>query len=557
MESSPLTLAHSHARNALAETRKSNPVAASEEHDLAAGEFASAAQSSVDPVALRTLRLLEQHHKQLAELLRFKHENSPAPAPPVSTPITMTPIPQVTQTTSSEPLPLTTSSTPSTAAVPSSEPLQQPPRLSTPGRPRHRDPTSIASSLATARGIRSRPSQGSPIAPTLSAQNAGAKMVGSPAKTKQASFPHTEVEGQKSRPTDPAVQSPIKAQTQETAPSDTGGSPMTGLRSLANEEAFQRFYSTFEGLISKFSAPLAFASLPLGTDTTHQRRISGQKSAADPKVDRQSALGDVSSRPQKAPDMSKLISSAALRAIKDKNGPYSSNNVAESFYVVPTSGGMISYAGILSRAEKEARRDRDRDRDSVEDNDDDFVDAREEPSSPEMFHSLMNEGKSSKAGQMDRSKGGKTMEELQLENTALRRLTDTLSKRLHMWEVNAQSSSMALHQSLRALQNRPIPSPTYQISPSASTAPDKAAPLPADLSMRVKELEEMLQRNEKELQRVQRENEKLKSVVGRYRERWEKLKEGARARREGDTGGAGKSPATPPGPEEVGAGSTV
>ena len=63
MESSPLTQAsispskqlkrahllaviqaHLHARNALSETRKSNPVAASEEHDLAAGEFAHAAQ---------------------------------------------------------------------------------------------------------------------------------------------------------------------------------------------------------------------------------------------------------------------------------------------------------------------------------------------------------------------------------------------------------------------------------------------------------------------------------------------------------------------------------
>ena len=40
--------AHTHARNAVLETHKSNPVAASEEHDLAAGEFATAAQSSAD-----------------------------------------------------------------------------------------------------------------------------------------------------------------------------------------------------------------------------------------------------------------------------------------------------------------------------------------------------------------------------------------------------------------------------------------------------------------------------------------------------------------------------
>lgn len=72
MEAAPLTLvclspvlldarpdssrkAHTHARNAVLETRKTNPVAASEEHDLAAGEFATAAQSSAD----REVRLWE------------------------------------------------------------------------------------------------------------------------------------------------------------------------------------------------------------------------------------------------------------------------------------------------------------------------------------------------------------------------------------------------------------------------------------------------------------------------------------------------------------------
>lgn len=40
--------AHTHARNAMLETRKSNPVAASEEHDLAAGEFATASQHCLD-----------------------------------------------------------------------------------------------------------------------------------------------------------------------------------------------------------------------------------------------------------------------------------------------------------------------------------------------------------------------------------------------------------------------------------------------------------------------------------------------------------------------------
>ena len=376
-------------------------------------------------------------------------------------------------------------------------------------------------------------------------------MADTPFKLKEASFTHIGAQRLKGpdHPKDPAPARPTDTRATETLPSDSNGSAMAGLKSFANEEAFQRFYSTFEGLISKFSAPLAFASLPLGTDAAHERRLSGQKSGADTKVDRQSAAGDMSRR-LKVPDMSKLVSSAALRAVKDRNGPGGSHTVAESFYVVPTAGGTISYAGILSRAEKEARRDRDRD--SLDDNDDDFVDAREEPGSPEIFHSQLKECRSSKRGKADILKGGKTMEELQLENNALRHLTDTLSRRLHMWEVNAQSSSMALHQSLRALQNHPIASPTNQISPAASTAPDRGVPSTADTNSRVKELEEMVRRHEKELQRVERENEKLKSVVGRYRERWEKLKEGARVRREGNLG---KSPAATPGPEDVDAGS--
>lgn len=376
-------------------------------------------------------------------------------------------------------------------------------------------------------------------------------MAGTPAKSKQTGFTDLETQGQQgvTRPKDP---SSTGTRTAESLPSETNGSAMAGFRSFANDEAFQRFYSTFEGLISKFSAPLAFASLPLGTDATHQRRLSGQKSAAETKLDRQSAAGDISGHSQKAPDMNKLVSSAALRAIKDKNGPAAWNAGAESFYVVPTAGGMISYAGILSRAEKEARRDRGRD--SVDENDDDFVDAREEPSSPEAFHSMAKESRSSKKGKAEKVQGGKTMEELQLENTALRHLTDTLSRRLHMWEVNAQSSSMALHQSLRALQSHPVSSPTHPISPSASAAPDRGIPSGSDSDTRLKELEEAVRRHENELQRVERENEKLKSVVGRYRERWEKLKEGARVRREGNTG---KSPAMTPGPEDDDEGSKV
>jgi predicted RNase H-like nuclease (RuvC/YqgF family) len=121
------------------------------------------------------------------------------------------------------------------------------------------------------------------------------------------------------------------------------------------------------------------------------------------------------------------------------------------------------------------------------------------------------------------------MEELHLENTALKHLSDTLSKRLHMWEVNSQSSSAVLQQSIRALQNSPkaVAVDAQPVSAQGQGGTDGSA------LKRLQELEETLKRVDAEKESVARENEKLKTVVSRYRDRWEKLKEGARVRREG------------------------
>ena len=235
----------------------------------------------------------------------------------------------------------------------------------------------------------------------------------------------------------------------------------------AADEPFQRFYSTFESLLSKLSAPLAFAGLPLGAEGT---------APPEPRPERADSPGETTTEP----NMRRFFSKAAMRAIKDESGGYVFGG-AESFYVVPTTGGTISYAGILSRAER-ARLESDG---QVEE----FVDARESPGSPNL------------------NRNAKTMEELQLENQALRALSDQLSKRLHMWEVNAQSSSMALQQSLRAIGG----------------------------DEKVKELEEQIKLGRKEMEKMSKENEKLRGVVARYRDKWEKLKQGARDRRDGST----------------------
>ncbi|KMU79253.1 hypothetical protein CISG_07684 [Coccidioides immitis RMSCC 3703] len=507
MESSPLTLAHTHARNALLETRKANPVAASEEHDLAAGEFAIAAQNTADKdvrsvhgedellviltlhlghQALRTLLLLEQHHKRLAKIIRFQHENPPnvSSPEPESALSPSTVAPTATPNSPSKPAPFTTH--------PSSQPLQQPPRLQATNRPGHRETTSLASNLASARGIPAYPRRGSPVPPTLSTQNGGAKMAESPHKIRSTASNHTDTRASGWKPSwSPAI-SPTEITQQQVVLPDSGNEISAPFRSLAGDEPFRRFYSTFGGLISKLSAPLAFASLPLGPDAAGQRSPTATKSPADTKVDKFSAAADLTQYSHREPDVKNLVSSAALRAIKDKDG-YFGSNTSESFYVVPTSGGMISYAGILSRAEKEARRN------SLEEDEDTFVDARENPPSPEARGSMNR----------DKTKGARR----------------------------------------NAIQNQAVAS--RQASPSASASrPPPARQEAVDID-KIKDLENLVKNHEKELERVGKENEKLKTVLGRYRDRWEKLKEGARNRREGN----GSSPAAASGANTTGAGS--
>lgn len=307
---------------------------------------------------------------------------------------------------------------------------------------------------------------------------------------------------------------------------ETAGQTEMGSQT-GSAEPFQRFFTTFETLISKLSAPLAFAGLPLSGDAA---------SAASADSPAMAAAGPEPERVTSGPDLTRIFSKAALRAVKESHGPNIMGPGGESFYVVPTTGGTISYADILSRAEQERRASADgRPLDAsgkIDDDDEpEFVDAREMPQTPSPEKSRHGgSGRTWRFGQQAPTPtpapatmaGNKTLEELQLENQALKQLSDTLSRRLHMWEVNAQSSSMALQQSLRALTRSP------GASDGDRSGGDDGAP-----SDKLRELEEQLRLTNRELDKVGRENEKLRAVVGRYREKWEKLKEGARLRREG------------------------
>lgn len=109
--------------------------------------------------------------------------------------------------------------------------------------------------------------------------------------------------------------------------------------------------------------------------------------------------------------------------------------------------------------------------------------------------------------------------------------------------MGSQSQSQALYQSFRLMKQS---QPQLPAGSNIATAPTGVDSTGIDISgkggeanSRVVALEEQLQAQQRELEKMSRENEKLKGVVGRYRERWEKLKEGARGRREGTGTGLG------------------
>jgi hypothetical protein len=453
------------------------------------------------------LRLLEQHHQRLSELLRYPSENPPGTS---STEPDVQVVAEKPLSTSAAVAELRASK--SDLGPRSQSPLRNPPSLQHPRRLPPRDlSSSIASNLASARGIRSNYTR-QPLSPSVSTHQAPGSLEALPRRDgKRPKVPSIPEHAQPSwvPPTQPAPKKPES----QIATTKTSVVPEQVLTST--DEGFSRFYNTFESILSKLSAPLAFAGLPLISEE------GPAPSAPEPTSSKKRSSGS-KERTGSDPDLTKYISRAALRA-SARDGQ--SGN--DSFYVVPTSGHTVSYAQIMSFDQKEKRRmaasihSENPEVFSDPNEEDDFVDARETPmpTSP----SFTRKGSSRKLSGRDLEN---KVEELDMENKSLKDCIDKLSKRLHAFEMSAQQSSMALQESMRLM--RPMSPAREQVSDRGG---DDA------LQRRVLELEEHVALGGKEIDRLGKENEKLKTVVARYRERWEKLKEGAKTRREG---GAGK-----------------
>ena len=377
---------------------------------------------------------------------------------------------------------------------------------------------------------------GAPVSPTVSTHHAGGRFssdqaISQPGTETVRASPRTGQSTSTSRELQsrPSWAPPVAVAEQEDHIADES-------EAASSDAPFQQFYNTFESLISKISAPLAFAGLPLGS--TAPAAAPPAKTVTTPPAKAQETKPPTPVIPISADsiDYSQLISQAALRAVRDG---VPSSKLAESFYVVPTTGGTSPYADIMKRTDREISR-HNRQLSNISEDNDDFVDARETVPSPVVADfsapgSAVHSGRgSARSGAISKDMpkvGGKTMEEIALENKMLRQYLDSTSKRLRIFELSAQSSSAALAQSLRSLQRSPAPTPENSRGKSDGNSNSGKGRGDDTARARIEELEEILRKNDKELQRRDKENAKLKDVVARYRDRWEKLKEGARTRR--------------------------
>lgn len=498
--------------------------------------------------AFRTLKLLEQHHEKLSQLLKFQTSH---PVPPKSDG-------GVASIEAAPPAPLPN------PAKGQDGTLYRPQSQSLPAahRPQQDTSSSIAGTLASARGIPSSKQRrsGQPSSPAVAQQNAEGRIVTPPRRSKLGEAPgstrHDETVSEKSATGGQSTRRDTTVPlSKETVP-DSSPKPA--------DDAFNRFYNTFESLFSKLSAPLAFAGLPLNPDaddnTAANDLVSPNKqpssNALTPKSKKSSRNPSTSVAPSRRataePAYSQLFSPAALAAVREEPGNAALGAPGESFYVVPTTGGTMPYASILARHQQHSagthhhNRSLSRDSSALSEDIDEFVDARETPGlggaggdSPVMSRTTITNN-SKKRGGGGGGPNQKNMEELQLENESLRSVLDEMSRRLWQFEMGAQMGSVALHQSIRASLNRGPCSSTDGGGGNkdrAATATTATSTAVADnggsnnnTNSRLTHPEDDLKRQKREMERMGRENEKLKGVVGRYRERWEKLKEGARTR---------------------------
>ncbi|KAL7267967.1 hypothetical protein RUND412_009427 [Rhizina undulata] len=300
------------------------------------------------------------------------------------------------------------------------------------------------------------------------------------------------------------------------------------------EEQFSKFYSGLNTILSRISssassaASLAFAGLPLGVEDV------------DEETERAALAGLL---PKGWADQ------------RGRNMLHNWNDGGESFYVVPSSGGTMSYAGIVRGEDPEDEKEKEKEKSLRRSRT--YPSESSSPSNPRDGRTLQLTGHA------------KTKEELVLENTGLRQTIDHMSRTMQTWQRKTRESENMLKNSIIALSKHPGPSSSsgnqqpldilsqvvqrkswMHVSYSGEEAEDISEGRQVgemewerekerEREDYVARLEEEIERLKKERDEFGRENDKLRNTIVKYNQKWERLKEGARNKRGGGSGNGG------------------
>lgn len=454
---------------------------------------------------MRTLKLLEQEHLRLSEILKFASESPVAPlskaeSSEVSSEKAVQPSAAVAELRTSKSERRTPSTNAPTYRKPPSRELS----------------SSIASNLASARGIRSSNPR-RPLSPSVYTQQVTGNIEPSRNNARQVKREQSTVD-QVPALGKPSWVPPMQSATKSEAHTATSPAAATAAAKPA-EDGFTTWYNTVESLLSKLSAPLAYAGIPLTAeetpDTATQENSQKQRPTASKTISTDS-------------DLTKYFSRAALRAASRSENPG-----GDSFYVVPSTGGTVSYAGIMKYEAKEHRRLQQSMHSENPDlfEEDEFVDALD----VQVKDTYSKSPTAQKLLSSSRTHKDRIIEELYYTNKELKEATNNMSKRLRAFEMGSQRSAMALQESMR------FSCPTSPIIP-ASDNPKLAARIKeledqmtqyhADITRggdsalvtRIKLLEEQSIRDRRKMEEIAAKNRDLKIILTKYRERWDNLK---------------------------------
>jgi dynactin complex subunit len=286
--------------------------------------------------------------------------------------------------------------------------------------------------------------------------------------------------------------------------------------------------------LGRLPAPLAFTGLPLISEESTTGEESAKPEQPPPiPVQTQSSpkrnrlRQQHSSTASSYDELSKYFSKPALRAIEHRSA-------SDSFYVVPTSGHTMSYANILTFADKEKRRleasSLHSGSASIED-DDDFVDAHESPTATHSQSQLSVTARRRVGKARSEKDLHNVIEELCMENNSLKEMIDKLSKRLQAFEASSQ----------RLAESRIMARPGSPATTSPGGAPGSGS---QDTLRRANiDLEEKWSVAQQKIEMLEKDNDKMQRTLFKYRQKWDSLKETAKARRAQPPGGesAGQS----------------